>query len=69
MFCHALRPTQHLSSQAPGKPCFPPGVPQEAVALVAGVRDAQQAARKLVEEAYGRGSLDNISAVVLKFRF
>ncbi|GBF90916.1 phosphatase 2C catalytic subunit [Raphidocelis subcapitata] len=42
---------------------------QEAVTLVNGVPDAQRAVRRLVEEAYNRGSFDNISAVVVKFRF
>ena len=42
--------------------------PQEAVTLVQGIPDAQRAVRRLVEEAYSRGSLDNISAVILKLR-
>lgn len=41
---------------------------QEAVTLVQGIPDAQRAVRRLVEEAYSRGSLDNISAVILKLR-
>lgn len=42
---------------------------QEAVTLASSIPDAQRAARCLVEEAYARGSLDNISCVVVKFRF
>lgn len=42
---------------------------QEAVALASRIPDAQRAARCLVEEAYVRGSLDNISCVVVKFKF
>lgn len=42
---------------------------QDAVALVAAVPDAARAAHRLVEEAFQRGSSDNISCVVLKFRF
>ncbi|KAI8477391.1 MAG: phosphatase 2C-like domain-containing protein [Monoraphidium minutum] len=44
------------------------GVWDEVVTLVHGIPDAQRAVRRLVEEAYTRGSLDNISAVVLKLR-
>ena len=40
----------------------------EACRLVSGA-DARRAARKLVEAAHARGSLDNISAVVVKFKF
>jgi protein phosphatase 1L len=42
---------------------------QEAVALVQPVHDAERAARRLDEEAYSRGSSDNISCVVLRFKF
>lgn len=41
---------------------------QEAVTLVQGIPDAQRAVRRLVEEAYSRGSMDNISAVIIKLR-
>ena len=33
------------------------------------VQDAEKAAKKLTDEAYGRGSNDNISCIVLCFRF
>jgi serine/threonine protein phosphatase PrpC len=36
------------------------------VTLVQGIGDAQRAARRLVQEAYSRGSIDNISSVVIK---
>lgn len=42
---------------------------QEAVALVQGIPDAQRAVRRLVEESYMRGSMDNISAVLIKLKF
>lgn len=42
---------------------------QEAVSLVGGISDAGQAARRLVQEAFRRGSPDNISAVLIKLRF
>ncbi|KIZ03972.1 hypothetical protein MNEG_3991 [Monoraphidium neglectum] len=41
---------------------------QDVVTLVQGIPDAQRAVRRVVEEAYSRGSMDNISAVVLKLR-
>jgi len=41
---------------------------QEAVSLVVNIPDAQRAVRRLVEEASRRGSMDNISAVVIKFK-
>jgi serine/threonine protein phosphatase PrpC len=44
------------------------GRPQDVVTLVQGIPDAQRAVRRVVEEAYSRGSMDNISAVVLKLR-
>lgn len=41
---------------------------QDAVALVKDIREADRAAHRLVEEAFQRGSNDNISCVVMKFR-
>eukprot|EP00878_Enallax_costatus_P013420 GHUV01014034.1.p1 GENE.GHUV01014034.1~~GHUV01014034.1.p1 ORF type:complete len:277 (+),score=54.61 GHUV01014034.1:429-1259(+) len=41
---------------------------QDAVALVRNIKEADRAAHRLVEEAFQRGSNDNISCVVLKFR-
>ncbi|EPS65269.1 hypothetical protein M569_09511 [Genlisea aurea] len=38
---------------------------QEAVALVKDVADAEAASRKLVQEAFGKGSSDNITCVVI----
>jgi protein phosphatase 1L len=32
-------------------------------------QDAEKAAKRLTDEAYGRGSNDNISCIVLKFNF
>jgi protein phosphatase 1L len=43
-------------------------VVQDAVALIRDIPDAERAARLLTEEALARGSNDNISCVVLKFR-
>ena len=34
-----------------------------------GPQDPEKAAKKLTDEAYGRGSNDNISCIVLKFHF
>lgn len=42
---------------------------QDAVALIKDVAEADKAAERLVQEAYLRGSNDNISCVVLKFKF
>eukprot|EP00775_Hariotina_reticulata_P010325 gene10325-10482_t len=42
---------------------------QDAVVLIKDIADAGKAAHRLVEEAFQRGSNDNISCVVLKFRF
>jgi protein phosphatase 1L len=42
---------------------------QDAVALIKDTRNAEQAAKRLVTEAYHRGSADNISVVVLKFAY
>ncbi|EIE22236.1 protein phosphatase 2C catalytic subunit [Coccomyxa subellipsoidea C-169] len=41
----------------------------EAVNLIKDIPDAEKAAKKLTDEAYGRGSNDNISCIVLRFRF
>lgn len=40
---------------------------KDAVALVHNISDAEVAARKLTEEAYARGSSDNITCVVVRF--
>ena len=40
---------------------------QDAVALVQDITDAEAAARKLIKEAYARGSSDNITCVVVRF--
>ncbi|XP_010999843.1 PREDICTED: probable protein phosphatase 2C 11 isoform X1 [Populus euphratica] len=40
---------------------------KDAVALVQGIADAEAAARKLIQEAYARGSHDNITCVVVRF--
>ncbi|KAK9831431.1 hypothetical protein WJX81_004250 [Elliptochloris bilobata] len=42
---------------------------QDACALVKDIPDAEKAAKRLTDEAYSRGSNDNISAIVLRFRF
>jgi protein phosphatase 1L len=42
---------------------------QDAAALIKDIKDAEKAAKKLTEEAYCRGSNDNISCIVVKFRF
>ncbi|XP_042494997.1 probable protein phosphatase 2C 11 [Macadamia integrifolia] len=39
----------------------------DAVAIVRGISDAEAASRKLIEEAYARGSSDNITCVVVRF--
>ncbi|XP_022749238.1 probable protein phosphatase 2C 11 [Durio zibethinus] len=40
---------------------------KDAVALVQDITDAEAAARKLIKEAYARGSSDNITCVVVRF--
>ncbi|KAH0679892.1 hypothetical protein KY284_020977 [Solanum tuberosum] len=40
---------------------------QEAVTLVQDIKDAEAASRRLIEEAYSRGSSDNITCVVVRF--
>ncbi|XP_043721072.1 probable protein phosphatase 2C 11 [Telopea speciosissima] len=39
----------------------------DAVAIVRGISDAEAASRKLIEEAYARGSSDNITCVIVRF--
>ncbi|KAG2498849.1 hypothetical protein HYH03_003041 [Edaphochlamys debaryana] len=41
---------------------------QEAVTLIRDIKDPEQAAKKITEEALGRGSNDNISCVVILFQ-
>lgn len=36
---------------------------------VRAAQDAEKAAKRLTDEAFSRGSNDNISAIVLRFRF
>ncbi|KAL0369296.1 UNVERIFIED_CONTAM: putative protein phosphatase 2C 11 [Sesamum calycinum] len=40
---------------------------KDAVTIVQDIADAEAASKKLVEEAYGRGSSDNITCVVVRF--
>nr|GLL39552.1 probable protein phosphatase 2C 11 [Ipomoea trifida] len=40
---------------------------KEAVAIVDEIKDAEAASRKLIEEAFARGSSDNITCVVVRF--
>jgi len=40
---------------------------QEAVSMVKSIEDAEKAANKLTEEAYHRGSADNITCVIVRF--
>lgn len=40
---------------------------QDAVDVVQEIADAEAAARKLIQEAYARGSSDNITCVVVRF--
>ncbi len=40
---------------------------QEAVSMVKSIEDAAEAANKLTEEAYRRGSADNITCVIVRF--
>ncbi|OAY78599.1 putative protein phosphatase 2C 59, partial [Ananas comosus] len=40
---------------------------EEAVAIVRPIEDPEQAAKKLLQEAYQRGSADNITCVVVRF--
>lgn len=40
---------------------------QEAVAMIKPIEDAEEAAKKLMQEASHRGSADNITCVVVRF--
>lgn len=40
---------------------------QDAVTIVQDIKDAEAASRKLIQEAYARGSSDNITCVVVRF--
>ena len=40
---------------------------QEAVAMIKPIEDAEEAAKRLMQEAYQRGSSDNITCVVVRF--
>lgn len=40
---------------------------QDAVAIVQHITEAEEASRKLIKEAYARGSSDNITCVVVRF--
>lgn len=40
---------------------------QDAVTMVQSIQDAQEAAKRLTEEAYKKGSADNITCVVIRF--
>ncbi|CAK9857119.1 unnamed protein product [Sphagnum jensenii] len=40
---------------------------QEAVSMVLSIEDAEEAANKLTEEAYRRGSADNITCLIVRF--
>lgn len=40
---------------------------QEAVAMIKPIEDAEEAAKRLMQEAYHRGSADNITCVVVRF--
>lgn len=42
---------------------------QDAITLIKDIKDAEAAAKKLTEEAFSRGSNDNISCIVLRFKF
>lgn len=41
---------------------------QDAVAMVRDIPDPEKAAKRLTEEAYTRGSNDNISCIVVRFK-
>eukprot|EP01025_Chloroclados_australasicus_P019298 TRINITY_DN2052_c0_g1_i3.p3 TRINITY_DN2052_c0_g1~~TRINITY_DN2052_c0_g1_i3.p3 ORF type:complete len:295 (+),score=28.91 TRINITY_DN2052_c0_g1_i3:251-1135(+) len=43
--------------------------PSSAIQLIRHIRDPEQAAKILTEEAYNRGSNDNISCVIVRFSF
>lgn len=40
---------------------------QDAVTMVQNIQDAEEAAKRLTEEAYKKGSADNITCVVIRF--
>lgn len=40
---------------------------KDAVAIARDISDAEVASRKLVQEAYARGSCDNITCIVVRF--
>ena len=40
---------------------------QDAVALVQDIPNAEEASRRLITEAYARGSSDNITSIVVRF--
>jgi serine/threonine protein phosphatase PrpC len=40
---------------------------QEAVAMIKPIGDAEEGAKRLMQEAYQRGSADNITCVVVRF--
>jgi serine/threonine protein phosphatase PrpC len=40
---------------------------QDAVTMVLNIQDAEEAAKRLTEEAYKKGSADNITCVVIRF--
>jgi protein phosphatase 1L len=40
---------------------------QEAVGMIKPIEDAEEAAKRLMQEAYQRGSADNITCVVVRF--
>ncbi|MEW5311417.1 MAG: hypothetical protein WDW38_003133 [Sanguina aurantia] len=42
---------------------------QDSVALIRDVIDVEKAAKRLTDEAFARGSADNISCVVVRFKF
>ena len=42
---------------------------QDAISLVRGMQDATEMATRLAQEAYSRGTMDNISCVVVRFDF
>jgi serine/threonine protein phosphatase PrpC len=46
---------------------FFPAFLQEAVAMIKPIEDAEEAAKRLMKEAYQRGSSDNITCVVVRF--
>lgn len=47
--------------------CFHLAV-QDAVTLIRGISDPEKAAQKLTDEAFARGSADNISCIIARFK-